>query len=287
MNMKLLGFFLIFSTLTIQMKSQIIEGKVLDSLSGAPLEYASIGVINTSIGAITDEKGYFKIDVNGQSPKATLRISMISYKPQTFTIEELSVKENIINLIATPMQLAAVVIQSSGKIKKVGTTNYTRHGVCGWGGTNIGKGSELGIKIKLGDRAVRLQSMHIRVHLQSFDSCLFRLHIRNIVDNLPLNELLNNEILIPIATKSGWVDIDLSKYNLVFNGDIALTLEWLKVIGVNKDRLIKMNGSKEFSANVLFSTKKKQGVFYSRWANEDKWTRLDDQSPSFYLTVQE
>lgn len=287
-NMKLLGIILFFLTLTMQLTGQIIEGKVLDSTSGEPLEYVSVGVINTSLGTITDENGQFRIDVTGQKPDAILRISMISYKPLTFTVKDLPIRQNTIKLVAAPTQLAEVVIRPSGKIKKVGTTSYTKPGnVCGWGGTSIGKGSEIGIKIELGERAVRLQSMHIRVHVQSFDSCLFRLHIRRIADNLPLNELLNNNVLIPIAKKSGWVDIDLSNYNLIFKGDIALTLEWLKVIGVNNDRLVKMNGSKEFTANVLFNIKKKQGTFYRKWANEDKWTRIDDQSPSFYLTVQE
>ena len=283
--MKSLAIIALLSMFTVQLYSQIITGKVVDSSNGEPLGYVSIGVINTSLGAITNEKGNFKIDVNGQSPKDIVRISMISFKPQTFTIEELSLKENTIKLIASPTQLAEVIVKPNGTSTEIGTNSYSWHGgFCGWGGTQFGKGNEIGTRIKLGTLAVRLKSLHIRLYKQSFDSSLFRLHIRTIANNLPLDELLNDNILIVVVKKSGWVDIDLSKYNLVFSGDIALTLEWVKVNGINTDRLITVNGFK--GLNVLFNVKKGEGCTYVKWGVEAKWKLENNESPSFYVTVQ-
>jgi len=147
-------------------------------------------------------------------------------------------------------------------------------------------GYEVGSEIKLGDTPVRLKSLHIRVNKQSFDSSLFRLHIRNIEENLPQKELLNNNILITITKVSGWVEIDLSEYNLVFEGDIALSLEWIKVIGLNIDRLITANGDKKLYAAVTFNVKQKVGCTFTKWGSEAKWTRHENSSPSIYLTVQ-
>jgi len=284
--MKLLSIFVLFSLITLQIKSQIITGRILDSSNNEPLEYVGIGVINTSIGTITDEKGNFKIDVRGQLPKAVVRISMISYKPQTFTIDKLTGKENIIKLIAAPMQLAEVVVKPSGKPRKVGTTDYTRTGsCCGWGGSDYSKGNEIGTKIELGASSVRLNILHVHVQRQAFDSSLYRLHIRNIVDKLPFNELLTNNIMITITKETGWVDIDLSKYNIVLQGDIALTLEWVKVFGVNKNREMKIN-DKMWTEYILFNQKINRGVIYTRWGTEAKWTMSENGSPSIYLTVQ-
>jgi hypothetical protein len=285
--MKLLSILLLSSILTSQLNSQIITGKVFDSSNGEPLEYVSIGVINTSIGTITDAKGNFKIDVRGQSQKDIVRISMISYKPQTFTIEELSQKENTINLIAAPTQLAEIIIKPSGKSRQVGTTGYDRIGNwCGWGGSDFGKGNEIGMKLELGTSPVQLKSLHIHVHRQSFDSSLYRLHIRTIADKSPFDELLNNNIILTITKESGWVDFDLIKYNIVLEGDVALTLEWVKVVGINKNRAMKIR-NKMTSEYVLFNQKRKQGCIYTRWGTEAKWNINEDGSPSIYVTIQE
>ena len=284
--MKLISIFALFSLIAIQLNGQSVTGKVIDSSSGEPLEYVSIGVVNTSIGIITDSKGNFKIEVKGQSPKAIIRISMISYAPQTFTIEELSAKKNIIKLVSTPMQIAEVIVRPSGKAWKVGTTSYTRIGNwCGWGGSNFGQGNEIGTKIELGNLPVQIKSLHVHVQRQAFDSSLFRLHIRTILDNSPFSELLNTNIILAITKESGWIDFDLSKYNIILKGDVALTLEWVKVVGINKNRAQKIN-NKITTEYVLFNTKKKQGYTYTRWGTEAKWTMHENGSPSFYLTIQ-
>ena len=63
----------------------------------------------------------------------------------------------------------------------------------------------------------------------------------------------------------------MRKYDLVFKGDISLTIEWIKVIGAHKDRFVKFSDSKQFTANnVLFNVKEKQGCFYQKNATEDK-----------------
>jgi len=284
--MKLISTVFLFF-LTLQLQAQLISGKVIDYSSGKPLEYVNLGVIDTPIGITTNEKGEFGLDIKGQSPKAKIRISMIGYKPQTFSIEELTNKENIIKLVNEPIQLSEVTVKPFlGKLKKVGTTSSTFHGeFCGIGGAQRGKGYEIGTKIELGSKPVLLRSLHIYMHNQSFETSLFRLHIRNIVNNLPFEEQLTENIMIPITKRSGWVDIDLTKYNLVFNDNIALTIEWIKVNTTNKTKFIKVNGKNEYC--ILFNMKQKHGSIYTKWGSESKWSWKEGSSPSFYLTVQE
>jgi len=118
-----------FFLLALQLQAQLITGKVIDLASGKSLEYVNLGVIDTPIGIITNEKGEFNLDIKGQSPKAIIRISMIGYKPQTFTIEELTNKTNVLKLVNEPIQLCEITVKPfNGKIKKVGTTSSTFHG---------------------------------------------------------------------------------------------------------------------------------------------------------------
>jgi hypothetical protein len=285
--MKFFTLITLFLFLSFQLFGQTIKGKIFDASNGDPLIYVSIGVIETSSGTITDEEGNFNLEIKGLPVNSWVRFSMIGYKSKTFTIEELSDKDNLLLLENEIYKLPEVIVNPSGKLRKIGTTNYTyKGGLCGWGGTQARKGYEIGTKLELGNRPVRIKSLNMLLFKQSFDSSLFRLHIRNIIDSLPGKELLTTNILITLTKESGWVDADLSKYNLAFEGDIILSLEWIKVIGVNKPNLVRMNGQKVYSANVLFHQKRNKGFTYTKWGSEAKWVCHERLSPSFYITVQ-
>jgi len=286
LEMKTIFITTLFLFLTFQAHSQTLAGKVVDANTGEPIAYVNIGVVGTSIGTITDINGKFQMEVSGLLSQAQVRFTMIGYAAKSFTLEELAKNENSIQLKEEPVQLAEVIIRPGSKIKKVGTTSCNTRNVCGWGGTNFGKGHELGLKLDLGAVPVRFQKIHFRLSKQSFDTSLFRLHIRSLENNLPSVELLTENIILTVTKKSGWVDFDLSKYNLVFKGDVVLSLEWVNVVGINKDRLKRMNGSKEYTPIVLFNTKKNHGSTYIRRGSEDRWKSADDGSPTFYVTVQ-
>lgn len=67
-------------------------------------------------------------------------------------------------------------------------------------------------------------------------------------------------------------------------GEVAVTLEWIKVAGLNKDRSMPIR-KKETSEYVLFNTKSNRGIAYTRWGAEAKWNIEETASPSMYLTV--
>ena len=273
--------------LNLQFYGQTIIGYVIDDSNGEPLIYASIGVIETTFGTITNEKGNFRLDVINLPPKSIVRISMIGFKARTFTIDQLISEQDTIPLERGTYNLPEVFVSPGGKLIKLGTTSFSfKNGFCGWGGNDFGKGWEIGTMIDLGNSPKRLKSLHIRINKQSFDSSLFRLHIRDLADSLPRNELLNTNILISITKESGWIAIDLSKYNLVFEGEIALSLEWIKVIGMDMNKLITLKGSNQSYPAVTFNKKRKEGLTFTRWGTEAKWAYHDKSSPSIYLIVQ-
>jgi hypothetical protein len=284
--MRLFSILFLTIIISIQVQGQVITGRIINNTNKEPIEYVNIGIVDMPIGTTTNGKGNFSLDINRQSVDNFVRISMIGYVSQTFTIEELLKKVNIIALEEKHYEISEVVVRPNGKQRKVGITKISRGGgVCGWGGTQFGAGHEIGTKIDLGEKAVKLKSLHIRLYKQSFDSTLLRLQIRDIIGNLPNKELMNENIYLTVSQESGWVEFDFSKYGIVLSGEIALTLEWLNVFGINENRLIRMNRSKAPTANVLFNVKKKTGLLYMRMGSEAKWTINDTQSPSFYLTI--
>lgn len=275
--------FLLF--LHLESFGQVLTGHILDYSTAEPLIYASIGVIETTIGTITNEEGNFRLDIKNLPVNSIVKVSMIGYHAQTFSIDQIN-KQDTIHLERLTYNLPEVIINPESKLRKIGITKFSLGTVCGWGGNDFGKGWEIGTRINLGDSPKRLKSLHIRINKQSFDSSVFRLHLRDIVDSLPKNELLKNNILITITNKTGWATFNLSKYNLVFQGQIALTLEWIKVIGLDMDKLMISKGTNQSFPAVTFNVKQKGGITYTKWGTEAKWSSHSKYSPSIYFSAQ-
>lgn len=268
--------------------SQCVKGKVIDSESKESLSFVNMGIVNTSIGTITDAKGEFELYISQVPADAELKITMIGYESKTISISELASDFCLIELKKTFVELKEIKVGFNGRIKNVGNIRANNSaGVCGWGGTKFGKGHELGLELDLGDNLVRLEELNLKMHKQSFATCVFRLHIREIENGLPVTELLHENIYFELTSPKGWQNIELSDYNIVANGKVALTIEWIKVSNIIEDKLVKMNGSKKARPVVLFKSCNKDGRFFIRKGSEAPWKCQENSSPSFYISVRE
>jgi hypothetical protein len=185
----------------------------------------------------------------------------------------------------TAIEIAEITIKPTTE-RKVGATRHNLlAGWSGWGGLYARKGYEIGTKIDLGEKPVKIKSLNVMIHRQAFDTSFYRLHIRVIEDTLILNELLTENIILPISIESGWVEINLEQYNIILLGDIGVTLEWLKVHGMNNDREMKINDKMQ-KAYIIFKNKKNHTGLY-RWGTEAKWVINKDLSPSMFVTIME
>jgi hypothetical protein len=94
-----------------------LKGKVVDSESGQPLSYATIGLYGTSLGSVTNQSGDFSFKIPGDIADPLLVISYMGYKdlflPVVFPVEE---SMNIsLNRQLIPLQ--EVVIRYSDPVK--------------------------------------------------------------------------------------------------------------------------------------------------------------------------
>jgi hypothetical protein len=259
---------------------QSISGNVINEATQEPLSYASIGVINTNFGTITNEKGFFKLDARSFSPEAKIRISMIGFEAQVLQVKDLIEKETTIRLKEQIVQLSEVIVKPKKvKSKTIGTKSTSKKSVTGWGGCgNCGEdigGVERGIRIEL-SKPVFVEKVNFHVAYFGFDSMLVRLHIRKIDKGYPRNELLTTNIYARIKS-TGWHEIDLREYNLSFSEDIAVSIEWVKAWGKTKD--------KENSLKLSLALFK--GTLFAKDGNEGNWDVQKNVSPGIYLTVEE
>ena len=242
--------------------------------------YASIGIINTNFGTITNEKGFFKLDARSISSEAKVRISMIGFEAQVIQLNDLIGKETTIQLKEQIVQLSEVIVKPQKvKSKTIGTKSSSKKSVTGWGGCgncseDLG-GIERGIRIDL-SKPVFVENVNFHVAYFGFDSMLVRLHIRKIEKGSPGKELLNNNIYARVKS-IGWYEIDLREYNLSFSEEIAVSIEWVKAWGKTKD--------KENSLKLSLALFK--GTLFAKDGNEGNWDVQKNVSPGIYLTVEE
>lgn len=97
---------------SIQQSNLDIKGTVVD-VSGEPIIGASIQIVGTFVGTITDLDGHFNLSI---SKNATIKISFIGYESKMFTITDS--KQIEITLVENNEILDEVIVVGYGKMKK-------------------------------------------------------------------------------------------------------------------------------------------------------------------------
>jgi hypothetical protein len=88
-----------------------LVGQVVDASTQDPLPFVNIGLVDKNIGTVTDEEGYFQLEVDPlKYGKANLRFSMIGYESKTFLLEEYLQNE----LIVVPLAEEATALEEVG-----------------------------------------------------------------------------------------------------------------------------------------------------------------------------
>jgi TonB-linked SusC/RagA family outer membrane protein len=109
----LVQFLLLSAGLFAQTKT--ITGTVTDSETGEPLTGVSIRVINSKLGANTDEKGFFRLNLPTGLTNIKLEISSVGYQSVEITPKNAPVQ---VKLVSVAKQLDAVVVVGYGTMKK-------------------------------------------------------------------------------------------------------------------------------------------------------------------------
>lgn len=255
--------------------AQVIKGKIVNDANGEPLVYCTVGVIGQPIGAITNQNGLFVLTIPEAMRTAQIKISMIGFESRLFSIQQLPNAENTIRLKEQPVELSNVLVTSTKtKRSSLGRKSSSRFFVTGWGGPSTG--GERGTLIEV-RKPVFVEKVNFNVAYIGFDSVLIRLHIRKIRDGVPGEELLPKNIFV-VCKSAGWTEIPVESYNLYYDENIAVTLEWVNAWGVLK---------KENYANSLkFSLSFLPGILFGKDGSNASWL-VFKHSPGIFLTVQQ
>lgn len=249
------------------------DGIIKNIETNEPIPYVNIGILNRDKGTVSNENGEFTLEIPNEFINDTIKISSLGYVTKVFIANEFikTLKENkTITLSEEIIELNEVVV-SNKKLKEKVIGNKTKSKMMRGGFRNAELGNELGIKIKIKKSPTYLSKFCANVTSNTGEKMKFRLNFYSIENGLPKEKLINQNIIFSIDSKEGEFTLDLSKYNLVVEGDFYLTME-----------LIENEGNKE--SEIFFSAGLLGNATVTRLTSQAEWKKLGSIGIGFSLT---
>lgn len=249
--MKITYFFLIILLFPIYVSGQTvyIQGEILNEDDKTVIPYATIGVNRKDFGTVANEKGVFNytFDLQDQtSKKDTFTISSIGYYSKKYSISELNNRITTIYLKPKITEMEEVVVRTNTEYKSVKLGKSNRVGLGGYDystakeKSNVDKlGREIGAVINIDpEKIYKVEALNFYVLGSEFSKVLFRVCLYKMENGKIVGpSILTDDILIEANDKPGWKKIDLNNYKILLHHmkDIAVTLQWVKGVPLNKN----------------------------------------------------
>lgn len=258
-----------------------IQGVLMDSVTQKPVPYANIGIAGKDLGTVSDENGRFSLAVPDSLAKLDLTISRIGYQKMTIAINSFGKLADTLLLVPETYELQEVtVLVEKMREKKAGHA----------GGMMIqfqesGKhlGYEIGTILKLSkNKPSLLKDFNFNaITYGRIDYALMRLNVYSVKDDEFTNVLKEN-IYITLTDNLSERErcINLLPYNIVVQGDIAVTLELVKVHYASEPSAETFNYADGIGYDGTFLNN-----MCGRDASQGAWEKISAVGPGFWLHV--
>lgn len=206
--------------------AQSFTGMVVDRTTGEPIAYVNVGVVGTTVGTVSDPSGKFELTVPPEYASATMRISCVGY--DTFDIRVSDFVSGTLGQVAlTPaeFQIEAVEIRHS-EFREKTLGNRFRNNMAVLANDPDNRGFEIGVVMKIKKRAVP-ETVRININKCTYPGMVFRINIYK-YDNGKVGEnILHSPVYgnCPKTDKPLTLEVDLSSYNIVTDGDIMVVFQ--------------------------------------------------------------
>ena len=222
----------------LSLQAQLRLGGHLQSAdTGTPIVYAHIGVLNSGLGSISDERGDFEIlSRESLSADQVIQFSAVGFKTAQITVKQLQ-QDPVVKLKPQAAVLPEITVSDRHRTRTSTGGHYgrSRKVVTGWSYA-IGRGGIRTARIKIPNRATDVVLDQLRFHLayNEFDSVLFRLHFfypdangKLPGDRIPLVE----DLYIHHSGATGDISFDLQPYDILVDQDFFAGIEVVRTYG--------------------------------------------------------
>ena len=214
-----------------------IVGQVLDATTQEPLPYVNIGLVNQNIGTVSDESGYFELEVPAnQYNDETLRFSMIGFESRDFILKDyldLQILTISLEEKATALEELVLTTQRNKYQTKILGNKTTSQLIYAAFTTNK-LGNEMGFIVRGRKNPMILKKFNVSMVENDYGPIRFRLNFYSLKDGLPEETLLNENIIVETDISSGIVSKDLTPYEIVIDQDFFVSIEWIEDLGPGK-----------------------------------------------------
>ncbi|GAB3202275.1 hypothetical protein ABID22_002613 [Pontibacter aydingkolensis] len=252
----------------------VIKGVVLDEETKLPVGFANITLIKNQKGTQTGSKGEFELQITSDHQHEKISITSLGYIFKVVEVEDLlkewvGTKQIKIYLKPKYEDLREVEIKAKSKkwrARKVGFNldkGTSFHHKFNPLDTLVEKsGREIGNKFSLKKYPAYLNSISFGLAGSGNVKSIIGLRIYSLKNNLPDKDILPERIILRVPPHhTGWVTVDLDKYNIMLKDDFAVTVEWLSQTNIlNKSSL------------MAFATHPKGQVTYARVLYKNPWS---------------
>lgn len=217
-----------------------MQGKVLSLPNREPIPFANIGIINASIGTISDHDGSFSMSIPGVYSRDSIIFSALGYEKVRIPVSKLPVGTSLtIYLKETSYRLSEITITAERtKPKFFAAGNAESEGGSLYADT-VNAGAAMALLIRNETRKGRvkfeyplyIQSAQVRIVNNTFKQFKVRIRLLDVVEvggkPVPGKDILNESVVVESSIFDGWLKIDLSPYAIKVNTDYFLVFEWI------------------------------------------------------------
>ena len=234
----LVSFIIVFLNSLLTFGQQTLKGKILNSTTQEPIQYANIGLKKYNVGTISNPDGSFSLHIPANLLNDTLLISSIGFGSKVISINYLLRRKNkVIYLTEKIVTLSPVIVSSKReklKFFELGNPDF-KGGVLQTDTLYAGRSTSLLINIREvnGKKEIKfpayIEKARIRIFRNNLKSYKFRVRL-NEVDSLtghPGQDLLTKSIVLESSMRNGWLEFDLSDLNVEIDKPFFLTFEQL------------------------------------------------------------
>jgi len=232
--MKKLNFLFTFFLYSV-LQSQVISGAIISKEENKVIPYVKIGVEKEKVGAISNEKGEFTIDLSSINPDKNIKIEVSGFEPYSQNVGTF-IKSNSQKIYLTEK------VQSIKEVKLVPKKLVDKN----WGINTKNKTVSYSVNPKLnkesflGETALEFSTKKkakiktINLNISQFNSdkpVLMKYTVYNEENGLPGKSLLEEEINIELTAdqiKDGIFSLDVNDQNIWVKGKFFVGIQFLK-----------------------------------------------------------
>ena len=269
----LFAFLLSFTVLNAQ---HILQGRIIDAFTKESLPFVNIGVLKKELGTVSNEDGFFFLEVPDVYAAETLRFSMIGFDERDFQVADLEailLSNNTLVLAEQTTFLEEVVLTAEKKWDTRVSGNATTSKLLITGFTSNQLGNEIALFLKVKKTPAYIEGIQFSVVENIYPEVRFRVNVYSSEYRFPDENILKENILVTLKQSEGIISVDLKEYDILVDDDVFISLEWI-------DEDLGSEGL-WFSAGVFGKS------IYARSTSQAEWKKQRGLSLGMSVTLRE